>query len=88
MDALFFQVKRLIIVTNFLGSTADHASGITGAASRSARSGRRIGSAAATARDGAASARDGVAGTMSSAAETASSVPGQARHATRGNHGR
>jgi len=78
MDALFFQVKRLIIVTNFLGSTADHASGITGAA----------GSAAATARDGAASARDGVAGTMSSAAETASSVPGQARHATRGNHGR
>jgi hypothetical protein len=58
-----------------MGTTADQASSMTGAA----------GSATASARDSVASARDSVSEKASSAADAVGSVPGQARSAARGN---
>jgi hypothetical protein len=72
------QRTRLAVTTirdRVMGTTADQASSMTGAA----------GSATASAGDSVAGARDSVSEKASSAADAVGSVPGQARSAARGN---
>jgi hypothetical protein len=72
------QRTRLAVTTirdRVMGTTADQASSMTGAA----------GSATASAGDSVAAARDSVSEKASSAADAVGSVPGQARSAARGN---